>query len=67
MVDVRDHNPTNALFRDRFQKFAGTKTQKGDLNSGDGSVIHDTGVLVRIEKSKILQNGWEVEVSEKRY
>lgn len=67
MVDIRGYNPTNQIFKDSFQRFAGTKTKKGDLNTSDGSVIYDTGVLLRIDKAKILQNGWIVEVSDKTY
>ena len=67
MVDIRSYNPTNQYFKDNFQRMAGTKTMKGDLNASDGSVIYDTGVLKRIDKQKILQNGWIVEVSDKTY
>lgn len=67
MVDIRGYNPTNQLFKDNFQRFAGVKTRKGDLNTSDGSVVYDTGILKRIDKKKILQNGWEVEVSDKTY
>lgn len=67
MVDIRGYNPTNQYFKDNFQRFAGTKTKKGDLNTGDGSVVYDTGILKRIDKTKILQNGWIVEVSDKTY
>ena len=67
MGDIRNHSSTNAYFKDNFKRLAGTKTQKGDLNTSDGSVIYDTGILVRIEKKKILQNGWIVEVNDKTY
>lgn len=67
MGDIRNHSATNAYFRDNFKRLAGTKTQKGDLNTSDGSVIYDTGILRRIEKKKILQNGWIVEVNDKTY
>ena len=29
------YRPTNKRFRDSFQKFAGTKTRKGNLNNED--------------------------------
>lgn len=67
MGDIRNHSATNAYFKDNFKRLAGTKTQKGDLNTSDGSVIYDTGILRRIEKKKILQNGWIVEVNDKTY
>lgn len=67
MADIRKYNPTNQYFKDNFQRFAGTKTKKGDLNNSDGSVTYDMGVLKRIEKNKILQNGWIVQVSDKLY
>ena len=67
MGDIRNHSATNAYFRDNFKRLAGTKTQKGDLNTSDGSVIYDVGILLRIEKKKILQNGWIVEVNDKTY
>ena len=67
MGDIRNHSATNAYFKDNFKKLAGTKTKKGDLNTSDGSVVYDVGVLLRIEKKKILQNGWIVEVNDKTY
>lgn len=67
MGDIRNHSATNAYFKDNFKRLAGTKTQKGDLNTSDGSVVYDTGKLIRIEKEKILQNGWIVEVNDKTY
>ena len=67
MVDIRNYSSTNASFKDNFKRLAGTKTMKGDLNTSDGSVIYDKGILKRIDKQKILQNGWIVEVSDKLY
>lgn len=67
MTDIRKHAATNSYFRDNFKRLAGTKTQKGDLNTSDGSVVYDVGKLLRIEKKKILQNGWIVEVNDKTY
>lgn len=67
MGDIRNHSATNAYFKDNFKRLAGTKTKKGDLNTSDGTVIYDTGKLIRIEKKKILQNGWIVEVNDKTY
>lgn len=67
MGDIRNHSATNAYFRDNFKRLAGTKTQKGDLNTSDGSVTYHTGILLRIEKKKILQNGWIVEVNDRTY
>ena len=67
MGDIRNHSATNAYFKDNFKRLAGTKTQKGDLNTSDGSVVYDSGILRRIEKKKILQNGWIVEVNDKTY
>ena len=67
MGDIRNHSATNAYFKDNFKRLAGTKTKKGDLNTSDGTVVYDTGILLRIEKKKILQNGWIVEVNDKTY
>lgn len=62
------YRPTNKRFRDSFQKFAGTKTKKGNLNNEDekGSVL-DKGILEKIKKSQITGKGWYVNVSGKQY
>lgn len=62
------YRPTNKRFRDSFQKFAGTKTKKGNLNNEDekGSVL-DKGILEKIKKSQINGKGWYVNISGKQY
>ncbi len=62
------YRPTNKRFRDSFQKFAGTKTKKGNLNNEDdkGSIL-DKGTLTKIKKSQITGKGWYVDVSGKQY
>lgn len=62
------YRPTNKRFRDSFQKFAGTKTKKGNLNNKDenGAVL-DKGILEKIKKSQITGKGWYVNVSGKQY
>lgn len=62
------YRPTNKRFRDSFQKFAGTKTKKGNLNNEDekGAVL-DKGILEKIKKSQINGKGWYVNISGKQY
>lgn len=62
------YRPTNKRFRDSFQKFAGTKTKKGNLNNEDekGSIL-DKGILEKIKKSQINGKGWYVKVDGKQY
>ena len=59
---------TNKRFRDSFQKFAGTKTRKGNLNNEDenGATL-EKGVLNKIKKTLIMGKGWYVTVSGKQY
>ena len=60
------YRPTNKRFRDSFQKFAGTKTKKGNLNNEDESgAVLDKGILEKIKKSQITGKGWYVNVSGK--
>lgn len=62
------YRPTNKRFRDSFQKFAGTKTKKGNLNNEDESgAVLDKGILEKIKKSQITGKGWYVNVSGKQY
>lgn len=62
------YRPTNKRFRDSFQKFAGTKTKKGNLNNEDEKgVVLDKGILEKIKKSQINGKGWYVNVSGKQY
>ena len=70
MVKNNRYNPTNKKFKDKFQGLAGTKTKKGHLTKQDrdeDDVVFDSGQLVKIEKAKILTNGWIVEVSGNTY
>jgi len=62
------YRPTNKRFRDSFQRFAGTKTKKGNLNNEDekGSIL-DKGILEKIKKSQINGKGWYVKVDGKQY
>ena len=70
MVKDNRYNPTNKKFKDKFQGLAGTKTKKGHLTKQDrdeDDVVFDSGQLVKIEKAKILTNGWIVDVSGNTY
>ena len=65
MVKAKSYTPTNKRFKRHFQDIAETKARKGHLNQGEREqedVITEKGILVRIEKAKINDNGWEVEV-----
>lgn len=59
------YNPSNKRFRDSFQRFAGTKTKKGNLNRGDKDIIEGVGDLIKVEKSKIEypERGWQVNLN----
>lgn len=62
------YRPTNKRFRDSFQKFAGTKTKKGNLNNEDenGTKL-EKGTLEKIKKAQITGKGWYVNVNGKQY
>lgn len=65
MVKAKSYTPTNKRFRRHFQDIAQTKTRKGHLNQDkreQEDVVTEKGTLIRIEKAKINDNGWEVEV-----
>ena len=64
MVGIKKRAPTNKEFRNHFQDFASTKTKKGHLNSKSQKSKNskEIGVLVRIIRDKLYENGWEVEV-----
>lgn len=64
MVGIKKRNPTNKEFRNHFQDFASTETKKGHLNSKSqkNKNSKEIGVLVRIIRDKLYENGWEVEV-----
>lgn len=64
MVGIKKRAPTNKEFRNHFQDFASTETKKGHLNSKSQKSKNskEIGVLVRIIRDKLYENGWEVEV-----
>lgn len=64
MVGIKKRSPTNKEFRTHFQDFASTQTKKGHLNntSQKSKIGKETGVIIRILKDKIYENGWEVKV-----
>lgn len=67
MVIQKAFTPTNKRFQDHTKKFVGTTTRKGKLGGGERENtenMDENGVLVRIEKAKIYDNGWEVEVGQ---
>lgn len=68
MVKSNGYTPTNKYFRNKFQDFASTKTKKGHLNkSGDDEGTKTlTGVLVKVSKQKMYDNGWLVETTDKK-
>ncbi len=64
MVGIKKRAPTNKEFRNHFQDFASTETKKGHLNSKSQKSKNskEIGVLIRIIRDKLYENGWEVEV-----
>lgn len=70
MVDTKRYNPTNKRFQKHTQAFVSGKTKKGHLSTGDrdtGDVVKETGVLIRVDKNKIQEKGWEVKIDNKTY
>lgn len=70
MVKSNRYVPTNKKFKDKFQGLAGTKTKKGHLTKQDRDsedVVFESGELVKIEKNKIMKDGWIVKVDGKEY
>lgn len=70
MVKSNRYSPTNKKFKSHFEQFASEKTKKGHLNDNerdedDAAIL--TGVLKRINRKKMYDNGWEVEVNKKTY
>lgn len=70
MVKSNRYSPTNKKFKSHFENFASDKVKKGHLNknerdSEDTSI--KTGILKRIERKKLYDNGWEVEIDKKIY
>lgn len=64
MTGIKRRSPTNKEFRTHFQDFASTQTKKGHLNnkSQKNKNEKETGVLIRIIRDKMYENGWEVKV-----
>lgn len=66
MTGIRKRSPTNKEFKTNFQGLASTKTKKGHLNNQQEKKPSDNakenGILVRIHKNKLYENGWEVKV-----
>lgn len=69
MID-KGFRRTNTVFKDRFQKFAGTKSERGHLNKQErdsDDVKQEEGVLTKIIKDKIREDGWVVNTGSKIY
>lgn len=65
MVGVKKRSPTNKEFKSNFQKLAATKTKKGHLTNQEreaDDVAKENGILVRINRKKLYEKGWEVKV-----
>lgn len=69
MVKSNRYSPTNKKFKSHFENFASTKVKKGHLNNKGDRDSEDTsikkGVLVRIDRKKMYDNGWEVKIDGK--
>lgn len=67
MVDTKRYNPSNKRFQKHTQSFVEGKTLKGHLGEGDKEKgkYKETGELIRVNKQKILSNGWEVKIDKK--
>lgn len=69
MVKSNRYSPTNKKFKSHFENFASTKTKKGHLNNKGERDSEDTsikkGVLVRIDRKKMYDDGWEVKIDGK--
>lgn len=70
MVKSNRYSPTNKKFKTHFENFASEKVKKGHLGKGERD-SEDTaikeGTLVRIERKKMYDNGWEVKIDKKTY
>ena len=65
MSSIRKHSPTNKEFKKNFQGLASTQTKKGHLNKKEKKASDngiETGVLIRVDRKKYEENGWEVKV-----
>ena len=65
MSSIRKHSPTNKEFKRNFQNLASTQTKKGHLNNQDKKPTDngiETGILIRVDRTKYEENGWEVQV-----
>ena len=70
MVNSKRYNPTIERFRKHTQGFVSGKTKKGHLDDkkeDDKNSKKEEGILVRIDKRKINDNGWRVKVGNKTY
>ena len=65
MVKSKSYTPTNKRFKRHFQDIARQKARKGHLNQDEREqedIVTEKGTLIRIDKAKYYDNGWEVEV-----
>lgn len=70
MVDSKRYSPTNKRFQKHTQAFVSGKTKKGHLTNEEreaGDVVKETGILVKVNKNKIYEKGWEVKIDDKTY
>lgn len=62
--------PTNKKFKKHFEDFASSKPKKGHLGKGErenDETAIKVGTLIRINRNKIYDRGWEVQVDGKTY
>lgn len=67
MVDSKRYNPSNKRFQKHTQSFVEGKTMKGNLNQGkkDKNSYKIDGVLVKVNKNALNEDGWYVQVEKK--
>lgn len=65
MTGIRKRAPTNKEFKNNFQGLASTRVKKGHLTGKEKKPednAKEVGTLVRINRAKLYENGWEVKV-----
>ena len=65
MTGIRKRAPTNKEFKNNFQGLASTRVKKGHLTGKEKKPednAKEVGVLTRINRAKLYENGWEVKV-----
>lgn len=65
MTGIKRRSPTNKEFKTKFEGLASTRTKKGHLNAQErkpGDTVVEKGILIRIDRQKLYEDGWEVKV-----